>query len=151
MVDVVDQATRSRMMSGIRGRNTRPEIALRRALHARGFRFRLHRKGLPGRPDVVLPRYRAVVFVHGCFWHRHPGCRFATTPSTRPEFWAEKFAQNVARDARAIEALTGDGWRVAVVWECALKRSAEETAEAVAAWLRGERVALTGLDLHEPG
>ena len=99
MTDIVDQQTRSRMMSGIRGKNTKPELALRRALHARGFRFRLHSGKVHGRPDLVLPKHRAVVFVHGCFWHRHEGCRYATTPSTRPEFWRAKFDANVARDS----------------------------------------------------
>jgi DNA mismatch endonuclease, patch repair protein len=98
VIDIVDQQTRSRMMSGIRGKNTKPELALRRALHARGFRFRLHSKKVHGRPDLVLPKYRAVVFVHGCFWHQHEGCRYATTPATRSEFWQAKFAANVARD-----------------------------------------------------
>src|SRR4051812_1880798 len=105
MVDVVDKATRSRTMSGIRGKDTQPELAVRRYLHSRGLRFRLHKKGLPGRPDLVFPRYRTVVFVHGCFWHRHSRCRFATNPATRPAFWAAKFAQNVARDKRQIRQL----------------------------------------------
>jgi DNA mismatch endonuclease, patch repair protein len=120
-MDIVDRATRSRMMSGIRGRNTAPEMLVRRALHAAGLRFRLHRKDLPGSPDVVLPRHNAVVFVHGCFWHRHPGCRFATTPATRPEFWRKKFDGNVERDVRQRRALRKLGWRVFTVWECQAK------------------------------
>src|SRR5690554_2960017 len=99
-MDIVDESTRSRMMSAIGGRNTKPEIIVRKFLHARGFRFRLHVKDLPGRPDIVLPKWKACVFVHGCFWHRHANCRYATTPKTRPEFWAEKFRENVARDQR---------------------------------------------------
>jgi len=122
VTDVVDQQTRSRMMSGIRGKNTKPELALRRALHARGFRFRLHSGKVHGRPDLVLPKHRAVVFVHGCFWHRHQGCRYATVPATRPEFWRAKFDANTARDSAVRTRLLEDGWRVATVWECALRK-----------------------------
>ncbi len=139
MVDVVDGATRSRMMSGIRGKDTVPELRLRRELHARGFRFRLHGKTLPGRPDIVLKRYRAAVLVHGCFWHRHPGCRFASTPATRAEFWQEKFDRNVLRDQRNVDDLKTQGWRVAVVWECALSVSrCVSTADGVAQWLKSD-------------
>lgn len=122
MTDIVDQQTRSRMMSGIRGKNTKPELALRRALHGRGFRFRLHSGKVHGRPDLFLPKHRAVVFVHGCFWHRHEGCRYATVPVTRPEFWRAKFDANVARDNAVRTRLLQDGWRVATVWECALRK-----------------------------
>ncbi len=122
MTDIVDQQTRSRMMSGIRGKNTKPELALRRALHARGFRFRLHSGKVHGRPDLFLPKHRAAVFVHGCFWHRHEGCRYATVPATRPEFWRTKFDANVARDNAVRTRLLEDGWRVATVWECALRK-----------------------------
>ena len=118
--DIVSPAVRSSMMSRIRGKNSRPELALRRQLFAAGYRFRLHRRDLPGSPDIVLPRYRAVVFVHGCFWHRHPGCPKSTTPSSNATFWATKFASNMRRDAAAIDRLVALGWRVAVVWECAL-------------------------------
>jgi len=121
------------MMAGIRGKDTKPEIALRRALHAHGFRFRLHTKQIPGRPDVVLPKYRAAIFVHGCFWHRHTGCRYATTPATRREFWHAKFAANVARDKVVRTKLLQAGWRVGVVWECGLRRP--ETLEIVVARL----------------
>lgn len=138
MTDVVDPATRSRMMAGIRGRNTRPELLVRRALHGMGFRYRLHHRGLPGRPDLVLPRYRAVVFIHGCFWHRHPHCRLSTTPATRPEFWENKFEQNVARDRRNVDALLQAGWRVAIVWECALRSTPDASIAAVADWLRSD-------------
>jgi DNA mismatch endonuclease (patch repair protein) len=138
MTDVVDRETRSRMMAGIRGRDTRPEMALRRALHARGFRYRLHGADLPGRPDLVFPRHRAVVFVHGCFWHRHPGCRYATMPATREAFWSAKFDANVARGRAVQAALAASGWRVGVVWECALRDrdDTDSTADAVSAWLR---------------
>ncbi|MGO6676457.1 very short patch repair endonuclease [Rhizobium ruizarguesonis] len=139
-MDVVDKATRSRMMSNIRGRDTRPEVMLRKALHRLGFRFRLHVKGLPGKPDIVLPKYRAAIFTHGCFWHRHHGCRFATSPATRVEFWNAKFTGNVERDGRVRDALNGAGWRVATVWECALRKpqDAVVAAEVVAEWLSSE-------------
>lgn len=120
MVDIVDRATRSRMMSGIRGRDTKPEIAVRRYLHAVGLRFRLSPRNLPGRPDIVLPKHKVVVFVHGCFWHRHPGCKYTTNPATRPAFWNNKFAENIARDQRVQLQLKKDGWRVFVIWDCEL-------------------------------
>lgn len=136
MADIVDAPTRSRMMSRIGPKDTNPELVLRRALHARGFRYRLHRQGLPGRPDLVFPRYRAVIFVHGCFWHRHPGCPKATTPATRTEFWQRKFAGNVERDERNVRYLEADGWRVMIVWECELGRhDIEDVADRVAVWL----------------
>lgn len=109
---------RSRIMAGVRRTNTRPEIAVRSLLHRNGFRFRLHRRDLPGTPDIVLPRYRTAIFVHGCFWHRHPDCRKATVPASNKEFWLQKFANNVARDGKAIIRLRTMGWRVLVVWEC---------------------------------
>ena len=113
-------SVRSRNMAAIRGKDTAPELAVRRILHAMALRFRLHRKDLPGRPDIVLPKHRTVVFVHGCFWHRHEGCRYATTPKTRQEFWQTKFAANVERDSRNRTDLQQLGWRVIVVWECEL-------------------------------
>ena len=138
MADIVNSQTRSRMMAGIRGKDTKPELALRRALHSQGFRYRLHVKLVPGTPDFVMPRYKAVIFVHGCFWHRHHDCRYSTTPSTRPDFWAAKFNANVARDSAVRSALSQAGWRVGTVWECALRTEAElaATAEMVATWLR---------------
>jgi DNA mismatch endonuclease (patch repair protein) len=123
MVDVVDSATRSRMMAGIQGKNTKPELLVRKYLHARGLRYRLHAKELPGKPDLVLPKFKAVVFVHGCFWHQHSGCKYATTPSSRPGYWANKLSENVARDAYQIAALRDLGWRVFVVWECELRNA----------------------------
>lgn len=137
MTDIVDQQTRSRMMSGIRGKDTKPELALRRSLHARGFRFRLHSGKVHGRPDLVLPKHRAVVFVHGCFWHRHEGCRYTTIPETRPEFWLAKFDANVARDRTVRTTLLGGGWRVATVWECALRKPDQvaASAELLSTWL----------------
>jgi len=123
MTDIVDRATRSRMMSGIRGRDTKPEIVVRKYLHAAGLRFRLAPKNLPGKPDIVLPKYRTVVFVHGCFWHRHEECQYAATPSTNPEFWQRKFRENIARDVRARECLQNQDWRVLIVWECEISPS----------------------------
>lgn len=120
MTDIVDPITRSRMMSGILGTNTRPEVRVRSLLHRQGFRFRLHVRDLPGKPDIVLPRYRAAIFVHGCFWHGH-GCLLFKWPSTRPEFWRKKIEHNRENDRQAQESLHALGWRVAVVWECAMK------------------------------
>ncbi len=122
-MDVVDQATRSRMMSGIRGKDTKPEMTVRKYLHALGYRYRIHRRDLPGNPDLVLTKLRVCLFVHGCFWHRHVGCRFATNPKTRTAFWNEKFEKNVARDLANIQALEELGWTVLVIWECQLKES----------------------------
>lgn len=111
------------MMSGIRAQNTRPEMRLRRAIHALGFRFRLHAKDLPGKPDPVLRKHRAVIFVHGCFWHRHADCSLTSTPASNSGFWADKFDRNVERDRQAMEALRDMGWRVAIVWECGLRHN----------------------------
>ncbi len=130
---------RSRMMSSIRGKNTLPERKLRSLLFAKGFRYRLHAKKLPGSPDLTLRKYRAVIFVHGCFWHRHESCRYTTTPKTNKEFWLKKFQENVERDRRHIEILLSLGWRVAIVWECALKHSAESTAQMIKHWLHSKK------------
>lgn len=119
MVDVVDRATRSRMMSGIRGRNTKPEVTVRKFLHRSGLRFRLYAK-LPGKPDLVFPKYRTAVLVHGCFWHRHEGCRYTTTPANNAAFWKEKFTSNVRNDAKVTRRLRELGWRVLVIWSCQL-------------------------------
>lgn len=112
-------------MSRIGGKNTKPEILLRRLLHRRGYRFRLHAPGLPGKPDIVLKKYNTVVFVHGCFWHRHKGCSDATTPKTRTDFWLEKFRKTVERDCRKQAELEALGWQVLTVWECQLKSDPE--------------------------
>ena len=139
MTDIVPPETRSRMMSGIRGKDTRPELALRRALYAAGFRYRLHVRSLPGKPDVVLPKYTAVCLVHGCYWHRHPDCPYATTPATRPEFWTRKFRSNVERDKRQLRQLQAMGWRVAVIWECALNQEGPSiVVERLSRWLHGQ-------------
>ncbi|MDH4565315.1 DNA mismatch endonuclease Vsr [Pseudomonas sp. BN414] len=110
--------SRSDIMRAVKRAHTAPEISVRQTLHALGLRFRLHRRDLPGSPDIVLPRFRTAIFVHGCFWHRHTDCRYATTPKTRQEYWLPKFMANVERDARKEAQLRGLGWRVLVVWEC---------------------------------
>ncbi len=121
MTDIVDSKRRSELMARIRGRDTAPELAVRRIAHRMGLRFRLHCRDLPGRPDLVFPKHRVAVFVHGCFWHRHEGCRHASTPKSRIAFWTEKFAANVERDARKEVALKTLGWKVFVIWECETK------------------------------
>jgi DNA mismatch endonuclease (patch repair protein) len=117
-MDTLTTDERSAVMSRVRSKNTRPEIAVRRALHAMGYRFRLHRADLPGRPDIVIAKAGVVVFVHGCFWHRHPGCASTRTPKSRVAFWTAKFESNVKRDRAARRALRRSGWRVLVIWEC---------------------------------
>lgn len=121
MTDRLSREVRSWNMSRIRSGNTGPECAVRSILHRLGYRFRLHAKSLPGKPDVVLPRYTTALFVHGCFWHRHAGCAFAYTPKSRVEFWTDKFAANQVRDRRAVNSLRAQGWNVIVVWECELR------------------------------
>lgn len=118
MADIVSRATRSRMMSGIKGKHTKPELIVRRFLHRQGLRFRLHDKRLAGRPDLVFGKFEAVVNVHGCFWHQHPGCRFAYMPASNTAFWRAKLSGNAQRDARNDLALRREGWRVFTVWEC---------------------------------
>jgi len=120
VADIVDPETRSRMMSGIRGKDTKPELLIRKGLHRLGFRYRLHVKGLPGKPDLVFPKYKAVIFVNGCFWHGHD-CHLFKPPSTRPEFWKEKIKKNRKRDTDVIESLQESGWRTLCIWECSLK------------------------------
>lgn len=127
-MDVVDKATRSRMMAGIRGKDTKPELLVRRYLHVHGFRFRLHDGRLPGKPDLVLPKWKTVIFVHGCFWHMHD-CRYFKLPGTRTEFWREKLEANKARDEVTRQRLEGLGWRVIVVFECALRDEPGRTLE----------------------
>jgi DNA mismatch endonuclease (patch repair protein) len=141
MADVVTPDVRSRMMSGIRGKNTKSELLLRKALHAKGFRFRIH-TDLPGKPDIVFPKWRAVIFAHGCFWHGH-NCHLFKWPKSRSEFWQSKISGNVARDAANIRKLTEMGWRVGVVWECALKGKTRldstRTIELCSGWLKSNR------------
>jgi DNA mismatch endonuclease, patch repair protein len=144
-MDVHSREQRSRNMAAIRSVNTKPEMRVRSALHKLGFRFRLHRKDLPGRPDIVLPKHRTAVFVHGCFWHCHR-CKYGTvTPATRAEFWAGKRAGNVARDRRNAAALRKLGWRVVVLWECEVR-----TEEAAGARLRKFRIGEAGVARTEP-
>jgi len=120
-------------MSRIKSKDTKPELALRKVLHGLGFRYRLHGAGLPGKPDIVLPKYKTVVFVHGCFWHRHPGCNIATTPKSNTEFWKDKFQKNKERDTRSKETLEKLGWTVLIAWECELDsmKKAIETGKRI--------------------
>lgn len=124
-MDKLDRERRSANMARVRSKDTGPEMRVRRAAHRMGLRYRLYRKDLPGKPDLAFPKHRLAVFVHGCFWHRHPGCSRASTPATRPEFWQAKFDGNVARDRRQQDALEALGWKVLVLWECELKADAE--------------------------
>ena len=135
MSDIFERAKRSEIMSRIRGRDTKPELVVRRIAHRLGFRFRLHRKDLPGSPDIVFPRYRAIIMVHGCFWHRHPGCKYAYTPKTRVQFWRQKFEGNVVRDRRNERALSERGWRTTVIWECETKNH-QAVAARIESFLR---------------
>ncbi len=137
MVDTLTPAQRSERMSRIRSRDTKPEILLRKALHRLGFRYRVHGSGLPGKPDIVLAKYKTAIFVHGCFWHRHPGCKIATIPKSNTEFWIEKFSRNVARDERSTAKLDELGWRVLVAWECEVDTysKAEATALQISGFL----------------
>ena len=113
---------RSRNMSAIKSKNTKPEITVRKLLHSMGYRFRLHKKDLPGSPDIVLPKYKTVIFVHGCFWHRHQNCKYASNPKTRREFWEKKFKENIERDKKTQEKLKNLGWKTKIVWECEIKK-----------------------------
>lgn len=126
MSDVHSPATRSYNMSQIKGKNTKPEILVRQFLHAQGLRYRLHDKVLPGKPDLVLPKYKTVVFVHGCFWHKHEGCRYFVVPKTRTDFWLNKIGKNVVNDERQQAELVAAGWKVLTIWECELKPTVRE-------------------------
>lgn len=128
MTDIVDSATRSRMMSGIRAKNTRPELFLRKGLHALGFRYRLHAKDIPGKPDIVLPKYNALIEIYGCFWHGH-GCHFSKTPTTNKRFWERKIVGNRRRDKRNLGKQLEAGWRCLVVWECAIRKTLRTPSE----------------------
>jgi DNA mismatch endonuclease (patch repair protein) len=122
-VDTVDTATRKRIMAAVPQKNSKPEVVLRKQLFRQGLRYRLNVKKLPGSPDVVLPKHRVAIFIHGCFWHRHQGCKLASIPTTRQDFWKNKFRENVSRDKRALEQLKTLGWRTAVVWQCEVEKS----------------------------
>lgn len=139
MVDIVDPGTRSKMMAGIQGKNTKPELIVRRAVHRRGFRYRLHVRGLPGKPDMVFPSRKAVIFIHGCFWHGHD-CHLFRWPTTRESFWKDKITGNRQNDISCVSALAEKGWRILTIWECALKGKTrlpeEKVIEAVVKWLQ---------------
>ena len=142
MVDVVDKATRSRMMSGIQGKNTKPEVLIRKALHAKGFRYSLHAKDLPGKPDIVMPKWRVAIFVHGCFWHVH-GCALSKMPANNAEFWEAKLTSNQHRDSTNKHELTALGWRTVVVWECATRGKTARLnfphlIDRLAVWIRNQ-------------
>lgn len=145
MADIVSTQSRSRMMSGIRSKNTKPEIYLRKGLHARGYRYRLHGKNLPGKPDIIFPKYFAVLFVHGCFWHGHD-CHLFKMPKSNIDFWHNKISRNKELDHIVIEKLTAIGWRVGVVWECAIKGktrlSPDVLFERIEAWLHASHTQL---------
>lgn len=141
MTDVVDSGTRSRMMSGIRGKNTKPELLIRSQLHRKGYRFRTHVAGLPGKPDIVLKRHHAIILVHGCFWHGH-NCPLFKWPATRAEFWRTKIRQNRRNDDKTMKALRDAGWRICVVWECSVKgakRNIPAITGRIDRWLKGKR------------
>jgi DNA mismatch endonuclease, patch repair protein len=146
VADVHDVATRSRNMAAIRATNTKPELLVRRTLHAFGLRYRLHARELPGKPDLVFPRYKAVIFVHGCFWHGHD-CHLFTMPATRRDFWEAKISRNVTNDEKAGAALRSAGWRIGVVWECALKGRTRldftQAMQALANWVRSAEPSIT--------
>lgn len=129
MKDSLSKARRSWNMGRIRSKNTKPEIIVRSLLHRAGFRFRLHDKNLPGKPDIILSKFKTVVFVHGCFWHRHENCKDATTPNTRKEFWLKKFAQNIKRDKEVKEQLEKLGWKIITIWECTVMEKPEMIVE----------------------
>ena len=143
MADVVSPQKRSEMMSGIRGKDTKPELLIRKALHAEGYRFRLHDKKLPGKPDLMLPKYRAAIFVHGCFWHGHD-CHLFKWPKSRTEFWRSKIFKNQDNDEKALNSLESSDWRVLVIWECALKGKErlnfEEVIDELTGWLHSDDV-----------
>ena len=121
MADVHSKETRSYTMSQIKGRNTKPEMLVRKFLHAQGFRYKLHDKTLPGKPDIVLPKYKTVIFIHGCFWHGHEGCKYFVVPKTRTEWWLNKINGNIANDEKALKTLQQAGWKIITLWECELK------------------------------
>lgn len=138
MIDIVSGDIRSKMMAGIKGKNTKGEVLIRKGLHNLGFRYQLHRKDLPGNPDLVFPKYKSIIFVNGCFWHAHD-CHLFKWPSTRPEFWEKKISENKIRDCKNIVACTEMGWKVLIIWECSYKgktkRKLEEVLQTAAKWI----------------
>lgn len=147
--NALDDQARRKMMAGFRSKDTKPEMLVRRALHRLGYRFRLHRRDLPGKPDIVLPRHRTAIMVHGCFWHQHESCRDARMPRTRQDYWTEKFRRNRERDGQAVAALTALGWRVAIIWECEARSAGLE--KELAALLAPHARAAGGVTFLERG
>ena len=145
MTDVHSKETRSKNMAAVSGKNTKPELLIRKALHRLGFRFRLHDKNLPGKPDLVLPKYKAVIFINGCFWHHHD-CHLFTWPATRKDFWRTKIEANKARDIETVKQLRSMGWRVLTIWECSLKGKSRLPMDAltstVSKWIKGDSAEL---------
>ena len=141
MADIVSKEKRSEMMSGIRGKNTKPELLIRKGLHAKGFRYKLHVKDLAGQPDIVLPKYKAVIFIHGCFWHKHSSYLFKM-PSTRVDFWEKKLNRNVEKDKESLDKLKANGWRILIIWECAVKgrtkKPIDEIMDSIISWLKSD-------------
>jgi DNA mismatch endonuclease, patch repair protein len=131
MADIVSPEKRSQMMSGIKGKNTKPEIAIRKELHRRGFRYRIHVKNLPGKPDLVFPKYNAVLFIHGCFWHGHEDCRLFKWPTSRIDFWERKINRNKELDQCSITRLHSEGWRVGIIWECSMRGNSKIKEEVI--------------------
>jgi DNA mismatch endonuclease (patch repair protein) len=131
MADVHTKAQRSYNMSRIKGKDTKPEMLVRKHLHAQGFRYKLHDKTLPGKPDLILPKYKTVIFIHGCFWHGHANCKYFTIPKTRTEWWTEKIEKNKANDEKAVKLLRNDGWKVIIVWTCRLKRDNNKVMKTI--------------------
>lgn len=142
MTDIVSPEKRSRMMSGIRDKNTRPEMLVRKAMFAMGLRFRLHRKNLPGNPDIVLTKKKVIIFVHGCFWHQHSGCRFTKKPGSNTDFWEKKLNENMIRDKKVIGELKLLGWRVLTIWECVTRDQAilKVLGRLIAEWIGGKEI-----------
>ncbi len=154
-MDTVDTKTRSKIMSKVKQKGTGSELRLRKALHAKKFRYRVNVKKLPGSPDLVFTKYKAVIFVHGCFWHQHKGCKYATMPSTRTEFWNAKFKANIERDKKSIQSILDMGWRVLIVWECALKTKEKskfiELIDSIASWINSNiTMKEIGKSHHDP-
>jgi DNA mismatch endonuclease (patch repair protein) len=147
ILDLVSQERRSEMMASIHGKNTSPELVVRKALHSLGYRYRLNVKKLPGSPDLVFPRFKAVLFVHGCFWHRH-GCKYTYSPKSNTAFWNKKFSQNVERDKACINDLQSRGWRVGIIWECEFRKNGKpmhlksESLEILAGWLNSSETSI---------
>ncbi len=152
MADVVSKEKRSKMMAGIKGKDTKPEVLLRKELYKRGFRYRKNVKGIEGKPDLVLRKYKALVFIHGCFWHGHENCRLFRMPKSKVEFWTEKIGGNIERDKRKMQKLLDEGWRILVVWECSVKGKKERvqlTADLAEEWLGSDKAGLTEIRVNE--